>query len=39
MFQIKNTRPTKRIKKITPANILHFVILANNNAIFIAKIN
>lgn len=34
MFQNRDTRSIKRIKKITTAKILHFVILANKSAIF-----
>lgn len=37
MFQNGNTRSIKRIKKITAAKILHFVILANTSAIFYYK--
>lgn len=34
MFQKGNKQSIKRIKNITTAKILHFVILANKSAIF-----
>lgn len=34
MFQNLNIWPIKRIKRITTAKILHFVILANKSVIF-----
>lgn len=38
MFQKGNKQSIKRIKNITTAKILHFVILANKSAIFITEI-